>query len=189
MWRILNLDWWIHPFSSDTEDHEHVYTVYECKYHLNSSGTMPIGTTCPCRHGYHKGYPQERYSRFFPGLGQGWSRFDCDNPPETSHSRGFWFDTERHRTNIGQGQQAQDPDSWTPQHLLQLKMEYEVLINKYGWKVQDMYTVQDHPAPPSEFLLLPPLDSLYKVYVWNQELPQPGDSRLVSPPSWHTLSQ
>jgi hypothetical protein len=33
-------------------------------------------------------------------------------------------------------------------------MEYEVLINKYGCKVQEMYTVQDHPPPPSEFLLL-----------------------------------
>ena len=38
-------------------------------------------------------------------------------------------------------QQAHDPDSWTAPHLLQLKMEYEVLINKYGSKVQEMYTV------------------------------------------------
>jgi hypothetical protein len=51
-----------------------------------------------------------------------------------------------------------------------------------------MYAVQDHPSPPSEFLLLPPLDNLYKVYVRNQELPQPGDSRPVSPPSQHALS-
>ncbi len=80
-------------------------------------------------------------------------------------------------------QQAHDPDSWTAPHLLQLKMEYEVLINKYGCKVQEMYTVQDHPPPPCEFLLLPPLDCPYKVYVQNQELPQPGDSRPVMPPS------
>jgi hypothetical protein len=29
-------------------------------------------------------------------------------------------------------------------------------------QVQEMYTVQDHPPPPSEFLILPPLNSLYK---------------------------
>jgi hypothetical protein len=33
-----------------------------------------------------------------------------------------------------------------------------------------MYTVQDHPPPPSEFLLLPSLDILYKTYVRNQDL-------------------
>jgi hypothetical protein len=32
-------------------------------------------------------------------------------------------------------------------------------------QVQEMYTVQEHPPPPSEFLILPPLNSLYKVYV------------------------
>ncbi len=40
-----------------------------------------------------------------------------------------------------------------------------------------MYIVQDQPLPPSETLLLPPLESLYKVYTRNQELPQPGFSR------------
>jgi len=74
-------------------------------------------------------------------------------------------------------QLAHDPDSWTVPHLLHLKMEYEVLVNNYGCKVQEMYTVQDHPPPPSEFLLLPPLDDLYQTYVRNQGLPQPGDSR------------
>ncbi len=52
-----------------------------------------------------KWYPQERYSRFFPALGQGWSRFICDNPPEVSvvsPSRGFWFDTERPANAITQ---------------------------------------------------------------------------------------
>ena len=52
-----------------------------------------------------------------------------------------------------------------------------------------MYIVQDQPLPPSETLLLPPLESLYKVYTRNQELPQPGDSRPVLPPSQHTLSK
>ena len=69
--------------------------------------------------------------------------------------------------------EAHDPasDSWTVPHLLNLKMDYEVLVNKYECKVQEMYTVQDHPPPPSEFLLLPPLNSLYKDHVRNQELP------------------
>ncbi len=85
-------------------------------------------------------------------------------------------------------QQVHDPDSWTDPNFLQLKMEYEVLINKYGYKVQEMYTVEDHPPPPSEFLLLPSLDSLYKVYVRNQELPQLGDSRPVMSPLQQSLS-
>jgi hypothetical protein len=38
-------------------------------------------------------------------------------------------------------QQVHDPDSWTTPHLLKLKMEYEVLVNKDGWRVQEMYTV------------------------------------------------
>jgi hypothetical protein len=50
-----------------------------------------------------------------------------------------------------------------------------------------MYTVQDYPPPPSEFLLLPTLGSLYKTHVRNQELPQPGDSRPVMPPSQQTI--
>ena len=52
-----------------------------------------------------------------------------------------------------------------------------------------MYTVQDHPPPPNESRLLPPLDSLYKVHVRNQELPQPGDSRPVMPPSQNAISK
>ncbi len=86
-------------------------------------------------------------------------------------------------------QQVHDPDSWTVPHLLQLKMEYDVLVNKHRCKVQEMHTVQDHPPPPSEFLLLPPLDSLYKTHVWNQESPQPGDSRPVMTPSQRALSK
>ena len=52
-----------------------------------------------------------------------------------------------------------------------------------------MYIVPDQPLPPSEILLLPPLQSLCKDHVRNQELPQPGDSRLVMPPSQHALSK
>ena len=84
---------------------------------------------------------------------------------------------------------AHDPHSWFAPHLLQLKSEYGVLLNKHDCKVQEMYTVQDHPPPPSEILLLPPLQSLCKAHARNQELPQPGDSRPVMPPSQHALSK
>ena len=47
-----------------------------------------------------------------------------------------------------------DPESWTAPHFLQLKREYEVLVKDHGCQVQKMYTVQDHPPPPSEFLEL-----------------------------------
>jgi len=50
-------------------------------------------------------------------------------------------------------------------------------------------TVQDHPPPPTEFLLVPPLDNLYKDHVGNQVLPQSGDSRPVMSPSQNTLSK
>ncbi len=63
-------------------------------------------------------------------------------------------------------------------------------MNKHDCKEQEMYIVQDQPLPPSETLLLPPLESLYKVYYTrNQELPQSGDSRRVLSPSTHTLSK
>ncbi len=38
-------------------------------------------------------------------------------------------------------QPTHDPDSWTVPHLLSLNMDYDVLVNKYGCKVQEMYTV------------------------------------------------
>jgi hypothetical protein len=53
-----------------------------------------------------------------------------------------------------------DPDSWTAPHLLNLKTGYDVLVNKHDCKVQEMYTVQDHPPPPNESLLLTPLHRL-----------------------------
>ena len=71
-------------------------------------------------------------------------------------------------------QTAQDPDSWHAPHLLNLKMGYDILVNNHDCKVQEMYTVQEHPPSPNESLLLPPLESLYKTHVRNQELPQPG---------------
>jgi hypothetical protein len=49
--------------------------------------------------------------------------------------------------------------------------------------------VQDHPSSPNEPLLSPPLDSLHKAHVRNQELPQPGDSRPVMPPSQRAISK
>ena len=42
-------------------------------------------------------------------------------------------------------QLAHDPASWTVPHLINLKTGYDVLVNKHGCKVQEMYTVQDHP--------------------------------------------
>ncbi len=50
-------------------------------------------------------------------------------------------------------------------------------------------TVQDHPPPPSEFLLLPPLDSLYKFMCEIRSYLQPGDSRPVMSLSEHSVSQ
>ena len=50
-------------------------------------------------------------------------------------------------------------------------------------------TVQDPAAPPSDTLLLPPLTSLHSAAARNQELPQPGESRSVLPPSQRALSR
>ena len=78
---------------------------------------------------------------------------------------------------FGQQKSVHDPQTWLTPHLLQLKSEYEVLLNKHNCKEQESYLVQDQPLPPSDTLLLPPLSSLYKVHMRNQELPQTGDSR------------
>jgi hypothetical protein len=51
-----------------------------------------------------------------------------------------------------------------------------------------MCMVQDHPPSPNDSLLLPPLDSLHKAHVRNQDLPQPGDSRPVKPPCQRAIS-
>ena len=79
-----------------------------------------------------------------------------------------------------------DPDTWTTPHLLQLKREYDILLDKYGYVVQETFTVQDPPASPSDTLLLPPLKYHYKTNEHIHERPQPGDSRPVLSPSHHT---
>jgi hypothetical protein len=84
-------------------------------------------------------------------------------------------------------QLAHDPDSGTTPHFLNLKTGYDILVNKHDCKVQEMYTVQDHPPSPNESLLLPPLDSLHKAHARNQELPQPGNSRPVMPPAQRAI--
>jgi hypothetical protein len=40
-------------------------------------------------------------------------------------------------------QVVHDPDTWTSSHLLHLKSEYDVLVNKHRYIIQEMYTVQD----------------------------------------------
>ena len=86
-------------------------------------------------------------------------------------------------------QVVHDPDKWTTPHLLQLKREYDILTDKYDVPCQEMLTVQDPSTPPSDILLLPPLKCLYKSKVRIQDLPQPGDSRLVLSSSQLTLSR
>jgi hypothetical protein len=86
-------------------------------------------------------------------------------------------------------QSAQEPQTWLAPNLLHLKEVYEVLLNKHNCKEQESYVVQDQPLPPSDTLLLPPLSSLYKVHMRNQQMPQVGDSRPVMPPSQHVLSK
>ena len=57
-------------------------------------------------------------------------------------------------------QLVHDPQTWFAPHLLQLQSEYAVLLNKHNCNEQEMYIVQDQPLPPSETLILPPLQSL-----------------------------
>ncbi len=66
-------------------------------------------------------------------------------------------------------QSVQDPQTWLVPNLKQV---YEVLLTKFDCKEQDSYVVQDQPLPPSDILLLPPLSSLCKVYMRNQEIPR-----------------
>jgi hypothetical protein len=63
------------------------------------------------------------------------------------------------------------------------------LVDKYGFVVQETFTVQDPPASPSQMLLLPALKYLYKDNEHTQERPQPGDSRPVMSQSQCTLSR
>jgi hypothetical protein len=90
-----------------------------------------------------------------------------------------------------QNQVVHDPDTWTASHLLHLKIEYDVLVNKHRCIIKELYTVQDPvvQTSPSECLLLPPLHCLHKTNVWNQESPQPGDTRTVLSSSQRVLSR
>ncbi len=131
-------------------------------------------------------------------MGRGRLRVGGDHAPEAPCSRWFRSDSECPCTNCRQGRYgipipeigriltlrgtttlapAHDPDSCHAPHLINLKTGYDILLNNHNCKVQEMYTVQDHPPSPNESLLLPPLESLYKTHMRNQELPQPGDSR------------
>ena len=73
-------------------------------------------------------------------------------------------------------QMVHDPDTWTTPHLLQLKREYEILVDKYGCVVQKTVTLQGPPTPLSDTLLLSSLKYLYKVNERIQERPQSGYS-------------
>ena len=203
----------VHSFSAGTKDYEHTHTIHECKYNFASPRAIFVGTAHSYRYSHHKNYTQERYSRIFPSLGPGWFRFVGDHAPKSSHSRWFWFDSECPHANFCQGSygipipaigriltprgtKTLVPESTSPwpwfldcPTLVNLKTGYDVLVNKHDCKVQEMYTVQDHPPRPTESLLLPSLDSLYKAHVRNQELPQPEDSWPVMPPSQSALSK
>jgi hypothetical protein len=87
-----------------------------------------------------------------------------------------WSDPYLQRNN-NFGSRIKQPMTLTLPYLLNLKTGYDILVNNHDCKVQEMYKVQDHPPSPNESLLLPPLESLYKTHVRNQELTQPGDSR------------
>ncbi len=59
-------------------------------------------------------------------------------------------------------QVVHDPDTWTTSYLLHLISEYDVLVNKYRFIIQEMYTVQGPTAQvsPPECHLLPSLQEL-----------------------------
>jgi hypothetical protein len=58
-------------------------------------------------------------------------------------------------------QNAQDPDSWTLSHLIQLKQEYKKVVEDFSCDIPEFITVQDPSAPPSNILNLPPLTTLH----------------------------
>ena len=95
-------------------------------------------------------------------------------PPDEQH---LWFPN----------QVVQVPGTWTLTHLLQVKGEYDILVDQFACIVQEMYTVQDPSAPPSDNLS-PPLKCLHTATVRIQKLPQPGDSRPVLSPSVRLIS-
>jgi hypothetical protein len=72
-------------------------------------------------------------------------------------------------------QNVKDPDTWTLSHLIQVKQEYEKLVEDFNCDIQEFITVQDPAVPPSNILHLPPLTSLHSVTTRNMELLQPGE--------------
>ena len=129
------------------------------------------------------------------GLYQHWSPHECHH---TNFSQGYYgisiachcrLFTSIWSTIWFPHQNAQDPNTWTLSHLLQLKQEYNNLQIKYNCVVQESYVVQDQSASPSDTLLLPPLNRLYSVNALNRELPHQGESRPVLPQAQHSLSR
>jgi hypothetical protein len=80
-------------------------------------------------------------------------------------------------------QNVQCPDTWTLSHLLQLKQEYIKLVEEFNCDIQEFIVVQGPPSPPSNILHFSPLTRLHSVTTHNMELPHPGESRKVQPPS------
>jgi hypothetical protein len=98
-----------------------------------------------------------------------WFRFDCECPSGNCYQGRCVV--SRFLKLVGSlppeeqqlwipNQTTHDPDSWHVPHFLNLKTGYDILLNNHNCNVQEMYTVQDHPPSPNEFLLLPPLESL-----------------------------
>ena len=54
-------------------------------------------------------------------------------------------------------QNVEDPDNWTLPHLCQLIQEYKKLVDDFKCDIQEFFTVQDPPVPPSDILHLSPL--------------------------------
>jgi hypothetical protein len=186
--KAWTFDWWFHPFSADIKDHEHSHTVWvkisPCHLRNNSVKSLSVQYVH-----VDMTIANDILKKCTRGSFQLWGKDDHALAVTIIH-QGLVGSLPLDEQQLWlPNQQTHDPDSWTAPHLLQLKMEYDVLVNKHRYKVQEMHTVQDHPPPPCEFLLLPPLDSLYKDHVRNQELPQPGDTRPVMPPSQRALSK
>ena len=102
------------------------------------------------------------------------------NVPMSSQFQGLVVSLTHDEQNLClPNQVVHDPDTWTTLHLLQIKKEYDILVDKNGFIVQTTFTVQDPPSPPSHILLLSPLNCLNKTTVRIQDLPQSGESRPV----------
>ncbi len=69
-------------------------------------------------------------------------------------------------------QLAHNPDSWTTPHFLNFKTGYDILVNQYDCKVQEMYTVQEHSPSPNDSLLK-------KWEPWDTNTRKSNNSRMV----------